>query len=126
MPQIRSDIFPAIITVAPPGLLEESDVLSSSPATTGSFQIHTSRVIVTEDRVLIARDSAMGPQLVFSELYDPSSLQKSAKKSEDSYLTTVSGKRLAFKKDEACGCGSRLRSWNPFSGSIMSSKNPTE
>jgi hypothetical protein len=126
LPQIKADTFPAIITVAPPGLLAPEDVLSSAPASPGSFQIHTSRVIVTEDRVVIARDSVNGPELVFSELYDPASLQKAPKKADDSYLTTLSGKRLAFKKDESCGCGSRLRSWNPFAGSIMSSKNPTE
>jgi hypothetical protein len=125
MPQVRADTFPAIIAIAPADTAIDG-TLTSSPASKGAFQVHSSRVIVTEDRVLIARDSSTGPELVFSERYDPASLQKSSKKTEDSYLTTLSGKRLAFKRDDACGCGSRLRSWNPFSGSVMSSKNPTE
>lgn len=126
MPQVRADTFPAIVTVALPGTLAEGEVLQSAPATPGSRQIHTSRVIVTEDRVTVAQDGPEGPTVVFSEGYDPSTLQKSAKKADDSYLTTNSGKLIAFKKDESCGCGSRLRSWNPYKGSTMSVKNPTE
>ena len=38
--------------------------------------------------------------------------------------TTVSGKRFAFKKDTNCGCGSRLRSWNPYK-TLSSIKDPT-
>jgi hypothetical protein len=123
VPQIQQDIFPAIISVAAPGF---EGTLTSVPPTQGAAQIHTARIIVTEDRVLIARDSVDGPQLVFSEGIDPASHDKAAKKSNDSYVTTLSGKRIAFSKDDACGCGSRLRSWNPFRMSTMSVKNPTE
>jgi len=123
MPQVRADTFPALVTIAPAGF--EDTVRTHSPLP-GSRQINTARIIVTESRVLVAIDSVNGPQAVFSEGYDPSSFQKAAKKSDDSYVTTLSGKRIAFSKDEACGCGSRLRSWNPFRGIVMSNKNPTE
>lgn len=123
MPVIKQDIFPAIVTIATPDFTGD---ITSVPPTPGTHQAHSSRIIVTEDRVMIARDSVSGPQVIFSEGIDPSTHVKSAKKSEDSYLTTLSGKRLAFSKDDACGCGSRLRSWNPFRMSNMSVKNPTE
>lgn len=123
MPQIKQDIFPAIITIAAPDFTGGT---TSVPPTEGTYQVHTSRIIVTEDRVMIARDTVAGPEVIFSEGIDPTTHAKGAKKSDDSYVTTLSGKRLAFSKDDACGCGSRLRSWNPFRMSTMSVKNPTE
>lgn len=123
MPQIAADTFPALVTIAP--ATYEGEVRTHAPHE-GTFQVNVARIILTEDRVLIATDSVSGPNLVFSEEYDPETLDKAPKKSEDSYVTTVSGKRIAFSKDESCGCGSRLRSWNPFKGIMMSSKNPTE
>lgn len=123
MPQVKADTFPALVTIAPAAY--DGEVRTHSPHD-GTFQISVARIILTEDRVLVATDAVGGPNLVFSEGYDPDSLEKAAKKSEDSYVTTLSGKRIAFSKDESCGCGSRLRSWNPFRMSVMSSKNPTE
>jgi hypothetical protein len=123
MPSVRADTFPALVTIAPSD--SDVEVRSHSPFP-GTYQINTARIIVTEDRVLVAQDSVGGARVVFSEGYDASSLQRAPKKSEDSFLTTLSGKRIAFSKDETCGCGSRLRSWNPFRGSLMSNKNPTE
>lgn len=123
MPQIKADTFPALITIAP---ADYTDTVRTHSPLPGSHQVNTARIIVTEDRVLVAIDSVNGPQMVFSEGYDPASLVKAPKKADDSYLTTLSGKRIAFSKDESCGCGSRLRSWNPFRGIVMSNKNPTE
>lgn len=127
MPTVLYDVFPALVAVAPAGLLEDPTALESSPNTPGSFQVHTARVIVTDTAILIARDGVAGPEVVFKQPIDPASFQKSAKRAEDSYITTLDGKTIAFKKDETCGCGSRLRSWNPFKTSgIMSSKVGTD
>lgn len=123
MPQIQADTFPALVTIAP--VTYDGEVRTHSPHD-GTYQVNVARIILTEDRILVATDSVNGPNLVFSEGYDPESFQKAPKKSEDSYVTTLSGKRIAFSKDESCGCGSRLRSWNPFRMSTMSTKNPTE
>ncbi len=123
MPQVVADTFPALINIAPPSY--DGEVRTHSPHD-GTFQVSVARIILTEDRIIIATDSSAGPNVVFSEGYDPETLEKAPKKSQDSYVTTLSGKRLAFAKDESCGCGSRLRSWNPFKGIVMSSKNPTE
>lgn len=123
MSAVLYDLFPAYVAVAPAGLLEDQGELSSGPNTPGSYQVQIARVIVTDTEVLIARDGTQGPELVFKQKIDPASFVKSAKKAEDSRLTTLDGKMLAFRKDESCGCGSRLRSWNPFKTSgVMSTK----
>lgn len=113
IPQIKADVFPAIVQI-------------TSPDGLGTRQVHTARIIVTENRVIIAQDGPKGPELVFSQGYDPATLEKAPKRTDPSTLTTLNGMALSFVKDDACGCGSRLKSWNPFKGSIMSSKNPTE
>lgn len=124
--QIRLDIFPAIVAVAPTELTTAAvPVIVSSPATPGTYQIHSARIIITQDGVLIAQDGPQGPVLIFSEAYDPATLVASGTRQQDAYLTTVSGRRLAFKKDDACGCGSRLRTWSPFKGIVSSSQDPT-
>jgi len=84
--------------------------------------VHTVRVIVTANppRVLVAHDSTQGPEVIFAEDYDPATLdistyaRKEATPGTEAFLTTTSGKQLAFLKDSSCGCGSRLKSWNPF------------
>lgn len=127
MPQIRIDTFPALVAIAAPGLVEVHTDLRSAPTIEGAYQIATCRVIVTEDRILIARDSSSGPKVVFSEAYDPESFHKAPNRAEDSHVLTLSGKAIAFRRDEQCGCGSRLRSWAPFKNNIVqSSKNPTK
>jgi hypothetical protein len=34
-------------------------------------------------------------------------------------VITETGKLIAFKKDDNCGCGSRLRSWSPYGSTLM-------
>jgi hypothetical protein len=54
-----------------------------------------------------------GANVVFNETYISHS-----KIDRIHRVTTESGKLIAFSKDDNCGCGSRLRSWNPY-GSII-------
>lgn len=121
---VQFDLFPAFVAVLPPDSPLPLSDLHSAPPTPGSYQIHSSRIIVTTDRVIIAKDSPTGPLPVFSEALLPGSFQKAPNSSEDSRLITISGKKLAFKKDDSCGCGSRLRSWNPMR-IVGSTKDPT-
>lgn len=105
--KIIYDVFPAKLVAVPAGQIEEVDQLSINPPTEGSFFVDTARVIVTDDTLLVAVDSPEGAKLVFQEKYSlfvPGSVY---------YVVTESGKMLAFEKDPGCGCGSRLRSWNP-------------
>ena len=50
---------------------------------------------------------------------------KAGTKMEDSYIVTKTGKMVAFKLDRNCGCGSRLRAWNPYRH-VYSSKDPSK
>ena len=119
--QILFDLFPAHLSISPPGTCA-LDEYKSFPPVAGAYYVDKTRVIVTSEYVMVARDSDTGPLVIFREGY---TLFDKNEKSTDSFVVTDAGKMLAFRRDTNCGCGSRLRGWNPFR--IMSSKNdPTE
>jgi hypothetical protein len=107
--KILFDLFPAILVAAAPGLVETIDEIKVVPPTEGAFMIDKCRVVVDEDLIMVAVDSPEGAKVVFQEEYDVFEKNRSG----ESKILTKSGKMLAFKRDENCGCGSRLRSWNP-------------
>jgi hypothetical protein len=86
--------------------------MTSFEPTKGSNYLEITRVIVTDEQVIVAKDGHDGPQIVFQEKYE--TFIPSEKSIQDSFVVTSSGKMLAFKKDTGCGCGSRLRGWNPY------------
>ena len=118
--QIIHDVFPAFLVVAPPDSMNLAD-LNSQPASKGAYQLTKTRVIVTPERIIVAHDGPQGPVIVFNEEYQE--FNKSGSRTQDSHVVTRSGKMLAYKKDENCGCGSRLRGWNPYRH-VYSSKDP--
>lgn len=119
---ILEDTFPATAVLSAPDFEVPVEDFNSRPPTPGAAFLPITRVVVSQDRVIIAVDDVKGPQVVFSEGIDPSKYFR-GNSSKDSYVTTLSGKKIAWRKDSACGCGSRLRSWRPFR--IMgSSKDP--
>jgi hypothetical protein len=109
---IRYDLFPAYVAAAPANLLDDPKTLTSLSTLEGVYRLDTARVVVTDTHILIAQDSPAGAQIVFNEPYEH--FYQSAVRDDDSVVVTKSGKVLAFKKDNNCGCGSRLRSWNPY------------
>lgn len=111
--KIRTDIFPAHLAVVPAGFFEDVTELKSAPANEGAYYLATTRVVVTDSHIVVAQDGPNGAQIVFREEYDEYLPGESTK--VDFRVVTKSGKMLAFKKDTNCGCGSRLRSWNPYS-----------
>jgi hypothetical protein len=119
--RILKDVFPAHLAVVAAGVLDDVYDLNSAPATKDAYYLATTRVIVTEELVVVAQDSPKGANIVFQEKYETF---LSVKNDQDSRIITVSGKMLAFKKDSNCGCGSRLRAWNPYK-TITSMKDPT-
>lgn len=124
--QIHADIFPAFVSITPADIDIELSELRSAPPSRGSFQVAIARVVITRDRVIVARDAGNGPEVVFSEPIDTTTYFKSqTPATQDSYVQTVSGKKIAFRKDSACGCGSRLRSWNPYGNTMHSTADPT-
>lgn len=121
--QILFDLFPAHLSIAPADLCPITE-MRSTPPVTGAYYVGKTRVIVTPDFVMVARDGENGtaPTVIFREGY---TLFDRNDKSTDSFIVTESGKMLAFKRDTNCGCGSRLRAWNPFR-TISSKNDPTE
>ena len=121
--KIMNDVFPAFVGVAQAGLVSTVQELSSAPITAGAYQVTKTRIVVTDEAVIVAVDGQDGPMIIFRERY--TAHHKSESRTEDSYIITETGKMLAYKKDENCGCGSRLRSWNPYRH-VYSSQDPTE
>lgn len=74
--------------------------------------IEGARVILHENRVLIAIDDEIEAKVIFFEKYDISDISKNPE--EISTIYTKSGKMIVFNENRTCGCGSRLRGWNPY------------
>jgi hypothetical protein len=107
--KILFDLFPAVLVAAAPGVLEDLDQIMVVPPTKNAFMVDKCRIVVDEDLIIVAVDSPEGAKVIFQEEYDVFIKNRSG----ESKILTKSGKMLAFKRDENCGCGSRLRSWNP-------------
>ncbi len=69
---------------------------------------------------MVVVDDPSGPKLIFNE-----NITFHSKDEKVHRVITESGKMIAFRKDETCGCGSRLRSWSPY-GSILMSQTEGE
>ena len=106
------DRFPCNLVAVPSGFTEEVTALQSQPPTKDAKYLDVTRVIVTDEHIVVAKAPPSGPQIVFRETY--STFIPSKETTRDSYVVTSSGKMLAFRKDRGCGCGSRLRGWNPY------------
>jgi len=125
MPSILHDVFPATVVITHAEFPTPIDELRSQPPTKGAAYISTARVVITSEHIIVARDSGNGPVVVFREGIDPALFYKTKDvRTIDSYVTTLSGKKIAYRKDTTCGCGSRLKSWRPFA-TMSSVKDPT-
>ncbi len=107
--RIIFDVFPSILVAVAPGLVETLEEVTVAPPTEGSFMVDKCRIVIDSDLIMVAVDSPEGARVIFQEEYDI--FEKDLK--GESKIVTKSGKMLAFKRDTNCGCGSRLRSWNP-------------
>lgn len=118
--KILLDRFPCHLAAAGPGKIDDVTTMRSFEPTPGTTYLEITRVVITDEVIVVAKDSPEGPQIVFREAYEtyiPTDDPKT-----DSWVVTKSGKMLAFKKDTGCGCGSRLRGWNPYK-TLTSSKD---
>lgn len=114
--QVVLDVFPAHLQLTPAGHLEDVNVLNANPPTKDPdiYYLGTTRVVLTQDTITVAQDAPQGAMIVFQEKYSKDQLLGPEGAQKTYRLTTESGKMLAFQKDTNCGCGSRLRSWNPY------------
>jgi hypothetical protein len=111
--KILADIFPAHLQVAPANTFSDVRELNPAPAKDGLFYVGTTRTLITEEndiqKIVVAVDSPDGAQIIFLE-----ELEEALQEDKVYRAITKSGKMLAFTKDTNCGCGSRLRAWNPY------------
>ncbi len=114
------DVFPAVIRLAPPNSLEDYTLLPPvGDAPQGTRRVDRCRAIVLDGTLVIAQDSPEGPQVIFRERVSEMQHDKKV-----THLLTESGKIIVIRKDENCGCGSRLRSWNPYGSYMTSNQDP--
>jgi hypothetical protein len=118
-----SDVFPALVWIAPPNSVGLDELSIPGPSAQGTRKVDRVRVVLLGDSILIAQDSPQGPTLVFREKYTHRHVDGKLQA-----VLTESEKVVAFIKDASCGCGSRLRGWNPYgqNNSVYSSEDPTE
>jgi hypothetical protein len=118
-----ADVFPAVAWIAPPNTVAVSDLATSGPSPEGTRKIDRVRVVLLGNNILIAQDSPEGPKLVFREGFTSRLVN-----GKTNTIKTDTGKVIAFTKDDNCGCGSRLRTWNPYgqNSSVYSTSDPVE
>lgn len=114
------DVFPAVIRLAPPNSLEQfTELKPVGDAPQGTRRVDRCRAVVIGGVLVIAQDSPEGPTVIFREKTE--AMEQDGKVT---HLLTSSGKIIVIKKDDNCGCGSRLRSWNPYGSYVTSSQDP--
>jgi hypothetical protein len=124
--KILYDLFPARVRVVPATDVAAALAASELNTYTRAFgrAVDKVRVVLTDQHLLIAADADAGPVLIFRERYDRDSLSWPRKNSEQKRLISESGKLVIVEHDPNCGCGSRLRSWNPYR-TVMSEQDPS-
>lgn len=113
--KVMADIFPASCVLADityKGKFGDLQI-NDNELPQGVYRVTRARVVVFDNTVLIAVDAVSGPDLIFKEGY--TRRISPANREGTHHVFTSSGKYLAFRRDDSCGCGSRLRRWNPYS-----------
>lgn len=107
------DIFPAAISIGPPGLLTPEQHMGQIPRAEtpeGMRRVTAARVFVWDSTVHVVTDGPTGGTLVFRERI----IEELPPNEPKVYrFVTETGKTLAIGKDIGCGCGTRLRSFAP-------------
>jgi hypothetical protein len=118
-----ADVFPAIVWLAPPNTVGVDELKIPGPSPEGTRKIDRVRVVLMGEQILIAADTPAGPKIGFREKFTLRHVEGKVQS-----VMTESGKVISFKKDTNCGCGSRLRDWNPYgnNSAIYSNQDPTE
>jgi hypothetical protein len=118
----RVDVFPAVFLVADADSLQNyTDLVFFQDKPASTRRVDRCRVAIFNKKIYVVVDTPEGFKVIFRE--DVADYKKC--ENQHNALTT-SGKIIAFRKDDNCGCGSRLRSWSPFKGQVYSSEDPDE
>ena len=103
---IRTDMYPARVSV------------TSSDGATQLFD--QARLVITADAIYVFKDSPAGPTLVFNERMDsydrgvPLYQRTRTRPAREASAVTDSGSQVTFTRASGCGCGSRLKYFDPF------------
>lgn len=118
----RVDVFPAVFMVADADSLQNyTDLIFFQDKPESTRRVDRCRVAIFNKKIYVVVDTPEGFKVIFrEELADYQKLEK-----QHNAITTT-GKIIAFRKDDNCGCGSRLRSWSPFGNQVRSSEDPDE
>jgi hypothetical protein len=116
-----ADMFPALVSVYRPDVVLniKSPFGSVGLSDEGAEKFSECRVIVHKNLIIVGAHTAVGVKTVFrgevEEVY----------KSDSRYtrILTRSGHLVVFAKSKGCGCGSKLRSWNPYGNMARSNKD---
>ena len=114
-----TDIFPAIGAIYPPEALDTFEYPFSSIGFQdfSAKKFNDSRVIVQKNTLLVGTDGPRGPQVLFKA--EVKEVLKEKGPSPFIRVLTTDNHLVVFSRSKSCGCGSRLRSWNPY-GNIIS------
>jgi hypothetical protein len=112
--KLQADVFPAEALFFPPDTASDIDALTmQTPLPAAGKRLGRIRIVVINDGILIGQDSPTGIVVIFKE-----AIVQYKKENRVHKAQTASGKFVIFSKDTNCGCGSRLKSWNPY-GKIL-------
>ena len=124
---VSSDVFPAVLVVMPPDTFPASIYGSAEERSDagGTLRERVRVISLTspERRLLAWVDSAQGPELFFNEPYTlfteapAKAVRFSAanRSTTPEYTATLpDGRSVAWYRLGGCGCGSQLKSFNPF------------
>jgi len=110
------DITPALVVLAPPDSLSDITSLTiGGEKPEGTRKVDRVRAVVIEDQLIIGKDSQYDINVIFRERIEEIQKTKSVW-----HLKTKTGKIIAVAKDKNCACGTRLKSWNPYSSYVPS------
>jgi hypothetical protein len=112
MSTIKHDMFPAYVAIISAAHNTKLEDMTSSPLfPKDALQVEKARVIVFDDYIIIAVDGDNGHRVILEGAVIPETFVKTK---TNCYITTKTGAKITYMKDTNCGCGSRLKSWNPY------------
>jgi hypothetical protein len=108
------DVFPANVVICPDNSIDTLDpryvMAVQQHGVSGAKYVDTGRVIASEGILYVGVDSSTGPVTFFREAF----IQQIDETNSIARFVTESGKIISAKRDNGCGCGSRLKNWSPI------------
>ena len=115
--RIVADFFPARLLLAAPQIFESTfdmalpEEREPKRIPEGTYYVDVCRIVFTQNEIVIAVEEEDGVRIIFRDKYSPI---HNVSQDIDRIITTT-GRMLVFEVDSTCGCGARLKSWNPSS-----------